>query len=128
MSNCSKGWANRCGHAKGKRCTCACGGENHGVVHHQPQSQVDEGAVTSALFEPFEKLALETTPTCRWCGAELHGPVQAYPHEGGWIVRGMGGRTHEGRWWLYIKCPKCAYDWALWRLGVPREWTPAKAA
>lgn len=27
---CGRGWAYRCAHAKGPRCTCRCGGENHG--------------------------------------------------------------------------------------------------
>jgi hypothetical protein len=27
---CSKGWGARCAVAKGKRCRCKCGGENHG--------------------------------------------------------------------------------------------------
>jgi hypothetical protein len=27
---CSKGWAERCAHAKNKKCRCACGGANHG--------------------------------------------------------------------------------------------------
>lgn len=33
MANCSRGWSNRCPSAKGKRCTCKCGGENHGKAH-----------------------------------------------------------------------------------------------
>ena len=34
------------------------------------------------------------------------------PHEGGILVLGMG------RQWVYIHCPKCGYDWALWKLGM----------
>lgn len=30
---CSKGWATRCAHGRGKRCRCACGGANHGMVY-----------------------------------------------------------------------------------------------
>lgn len=30
-NQCSRGWANRCPRAKSKKCTCACGGANHGT-------------------------------------------------------------------------------------------------
>lgn len=30
MAECGKGWANRCAVARGRKCTCKCGGENHG--------------------------------------------------------------------------------------------------
>jgi len=25
------------------------------------------------------------------------------------------------KFWLYVTCPKCKYEWALWKLGVPRD-------
>lgn len=30
MAECGKGWTERCAHAKSKKCTCRCGGANHG--------------------------------------------------------------------------------------------------
>lgn len=46
-------------------------------------------------------------------------PVQHYPHSGGWIIAG-----YEKRQWLYVVCPRCGYQWALSKLGVPRESSP----
>ncbi len=34
---CSKGWTKRCAASKGKKCTCACGGANHGKDHHHDE-------------------------------------------------------------------------------------------
>lgn len=57
-----------------------------------------------------------TVDTCRWCGAKLNKDnIQTYPHEAGWTVDGMREKQ-----WLYIPC-SCRYEWALWKLGVPRE-------
>lgn len=58
----------------------------------------------------------DKAPRCEWCRAPLRGPIQHYPHPGGWKVAG-----EEGRQWLYVVCPKCGYQWALWKLGFPRE-------
>ncbi len=66
--------------------------------------------------------ALNSTPEklkCRWCNTSLDGePIRAYPHSAGWTVEGI-----EGKQWLYIVCPrkKCGYQWAIWKLGVPRQ-------
>lgn len=51
------------------------------------------------------------------CGHEglksLH--IEHYPHGAGWPVQGFPELQ-----WLYVTCPKCKYEWALWKLGVPR--------
>ena len=53
---------------------------------------------------------------CRWCGIVLPDTILGtdYKHPGGWPVRGL-----SGTYWLYRRCAKCDYDWALWKLGVP---------
>jgi hypothetical protein len=54
---------------------------------------------------------------CRWCDTPL--PIQDidhYPHQYGWTVRGF-----DEKQWLSVRCPKCRYEWSLWKLGVPRE-------
>ena len=48
-------------------------------------------------------------------------PIRAYPHDGGWKVPGL-----NGLWWLYITCPRCGYEWAIWKLGVSRSYDPTK--
>lgn len=66
-------------------------------------------------LEEYGKIVQETC--CRWCGEKLDtSAVEGYPHDGGWTVDGF-----KDKQWLYIHCTKCNYDWALWKLGVPRE-------
>lgn len=54
---------------------------------------------------------------CKFCGfvGLKQQPVQHYSHDGGWKVRGLSVLQ-----WLFVVCPKCAYEWALNYLGVPR--------
>jgi len=36
--------------------------------------------------------------------------VDGYAHDGGY-------EDSKGKkWWLYLHCPKCSYDWALWKI------------
>jgi hypothetical protein len=54
-------------------------------------------------------------------------PIKGYPHSGGWKVPGVAGDPDEdGLYWLYITCPRCGYDWAIWKLGVSRSFDPTK--
>lgn len=56
---------------------------------------------------------------CSWCGTSIEDePIEMYSHDGGWTVDG----EHVKKW-LYIECPHpdCEYQWALSKLGVPRE-------
>jgi len=48
---------------------------------------------------------------CRSCGKKLSAKVEHYPHDGGWVVAGFLGRQ-----WLYVRCSKCGYQNALWKL------------
>jgi hypothetical protein len=55
--------------------------------------------------------------------------IKGYPHSGGWKVPSVAGDPDEdGLFWLYIRCPKCGYEWALWKLGVSRSFDPTAAA
>jgi len=40
--------------------------------------------------------------------------VHGYPHDAGW-------ETDTGRMWLFIHCPDCGYEMAIWKLGVSRD-------
>ena len=52
---------------------------------------------------------------CHFCGGAL-GSIEFWgPHSGGWKVWGF-----KEKQWLYRTCLKCKYQWALWKLGVPR--------
>jgi hypothetical protein len=49
------------------------------------------------------------------CGQDLRREeVRGYPHIAGWW-------TSTGKMWLYIHCPTCGYDVALWKIGVDRD-------
>ena len=32
------------------------------------------------------------------------------PHSSGYADK------HGRKWWIYVHCPKCEYDWALWKV------------
>ncbi len=50
------------------------------------------------------------------CGTDLKDePIHAYAHDGGWEVEG------HGLMWLWITCPGCGYQHAIWKLGVSRS-------
>ena len=53
---------------------------------------------------------------CHFCGFEglKNLPIEHYDHSDGWPVEGF-----KELQWLYVICP-CGYQWALWKLGVPR--------
>jgi hypothetical protein len=51
---------------------------------------------------------------CKDCGGDfLKQPIMSYPDDGGWDIDGQ-------KYWLYITCPDCGYQWSLWKLGVGR--------
>jgi len=64
-------------------------------------------------------IELITKTKCTFCGRKLpirDSAIKMYPHDGGWNVNG-----YDKKQWLYIICPKCGYQWALWKLGVSRS-------
>lgn len=60
MKECTKGWTDRCAHAMGRSCQCACGGENHGrLAPRKPGEQMDafdgeepRRVTPAAVFQP----------------------------------------------------------------------------
>ena len=105
-----------CWQAKLPRCRCKCQGLHHGKGRHSSQEQGDP-VLSPSQAAPFERMI--TNVKCD-CGASLKGqPIHCYPHDGGWKVEGM-----KGLQWLYKVCPECDYQWALWKLGVPRDFDP----
>jgi len=50
---------------------------------------------------------------CSSCGASLRDQkIRFYPHSAGYRI------GYNLRQWLYIRCPVCLIDYALWKLGV----------
>lgn len=64
-----------------------------------------------SLEEIEEKLYQEGLLVCHFDDSPLESNARMYPHEGGTKIRG-----YESRQWIYFHCPKCGYDWALWKL------------
>lgn len=55
----------------------------------------------------------EDAATCL-CGCDLRGqPVEGYEHDSGW-------KTDHGIQWLFVTCPNCKYEMALWKMGIRR--------
>lgn len=74
--------------------------------------------LTVEQAEPFVNRLIEVGGAkCSACGDRLDGqPIKARSHSGGWTVKGLSEKQ-----WLYIICPRCKCQNALWKLGVPRE-------
>ena len=62
MSDCSKGWGNRCTKAQTKRCRCACGGVNHGAQLRLRLDRDDEPPVEVDDFDVAVAKYLATGP------------------------------------------------------------------
>lgn len=59
--------------------------------------------------------ALLEGKACELDGAPLLKRVDTYAHADGWHVRGFAEKQ-----WLSTTCTKCAYEWSLNKLGIPR--------
>jgi len=65
-------------------------------------------------LEDYRKQIKDDKCSCGYVGlSKLR--IEHYDHDGGWPVEGF-----EEKQWLYVTCPKCGYQWALWKLGIPR--------
>ena len=60
---------------------------------------------------------------CRWCHYPniKDCPIEMDEHENGWRVY-----MKEKRQWLWITCPSCNYQWALWKMGCGQRWNTLK--
>lgn len=88
-------------------------------------SSGSSASTRSALSEEKHTLAWyqgQGEQNCKYCSERFPfkpvklGSVEFYPHDGGWIVKDF-----KEKQWLYKTCPKCGYQWALWKLGVERQ-------
>lgn len=128
--------------AKEDRCVCKCNGEFHG----QGRPNLDQEHVVDQN-KGYDFAVAETQtqgvhpdnqpPTLEWYRGLIKRkdcdcnhwkrskkpmpdlstlPIEHYDHDGGWPVLGF-----KERQWLYVTCPRCGYQWALWKLGVSRN-------
>ena len=63
----------------------------------------------------YQKQITRTDCRCGFIGLDKL-PIECHVHSGGWEVDGFLLKQ-----WLYVTCPKCEYQWALWKLGVKRR-------
>lgn len=105
----------RCRNAKGDECKCSCGGANHGVGNYQAlNDELIEIILTTKEANPYRnQMTKRNTCGCGFVGIHDR-DIYGYTHPEGWCVR-------NGCYWLWIHCPKCEYDLAIWKLGVPRD-------
>jgi len=69
-------------------------------------------------FSDFYKARItRTVCSCGFVGLQDLN-LRGYRHADGWPIT-WGDMTVK--FWLYVTCPKCKYEWALWKLGVPRD-------
>lgn len=64
----------------------------------------------SLTLREIEVVIHKSGVTCD-CGREITTRAERYDHDGGVPVKGFAEKQ-----WVYFNCPKCGYDWALWKL------------
>jgi hypothetical protein len=75
----------------------------------------DAFKITGPLAESiFSQLVWTKCKHCEdvWLPHEIY----AYEHSNGWVVKGYAARQ-----WLFIICPKCGFQWSLWKLGYAQQ-------
>lgn len=66
------------------------------------------------ILDKYENVFPRTE--CSKCNVNLtKEPIQHYAHSNGWSVIGF-----KKKQWLFVQCPKCGYQSALWKLGIPQ--------
>ena len=100
-------------------CVCKCHGAYHGLGHLN-KAKIDtsyEKELPEAEAAKFREQYDADRVRCL-CGYNISKePIVYYiPHSDGWTVKGEKTKA-----WLYVKCPNCGYDMAVWKMGVLRE-------
>ncbi|MFX1380752.1 MAG: DUF6011 domain-containing protein [Promethearchaeota archaeon] len=71
--------------------------------------------ITEEEAKPFrDQFTKRNECSCGFKGIHKEPILGYWDHPGGWMIRGRMA-------WLYIHCPKCGYEWSIWKLGVLRE-------
>lgn len=62
-------------------------------------------------IERFLGSVQDKTLKC-WCGQELDCVgFEGYPDHDGGLMDASGKK-----WWVYLHCDKCGYDWSFWKV------------
>jgi hypothetical protein len=60
---------------------------------------------------------------CPACKRPVPSRIQFRDHAGGFKVDGFSQRQ-----WLWVSCPGCSFDIALWKLGIEHPYQPGGSA
>jgi len=112
-----------CYTAKEKVCVCRCHGAFHGLGNPQSKRKKDKAKIDESYEfylpeEEAQRFRKQFTDTKCLCGYDLKDEPLVYykKHDAGWKIKGEDEKV-----WIYVKCPSCGYDMAIWKMGVPRE-------
>ena len=111
----------RCEHAKSKikMCKCSCGGKLHnpqnetkpqtGLAPYEQVLTESDGGEIADFIKRVKGKEFECSVNCqqRFPITEILG---YHPHDGG-LANAQGEK-----YWVYVKCPKCGYDWSFWKV------------
>ena len=77
-----------------------------------PDTEQQHRQTKEMTLQEIATALIQKDVTCRWCGSRFNlDNVHCYSHDGGILVKG-----YERKQWVYMTCPHCGYDWALWKL------------
>ena len=111
----------RCEDANPKgKCQCGCGGALHGLNNMTNNGITDERTVTERMGGEIEQTITSMKGKKFTCSCKQKITVNGwlgYPHDGGLTDK-------EGKkWWIYVECPKCEYDWSWHKVANEIERT-----
>ena len=115
-----------CENAHTARCRCWCGGEFHGIttgvyatvngvivkpvdgIKDEKIMTISDGAEMARIIGMYNGKTFKCLGVCNkpLSASTLWG----YPHPDG--ISDKDGQ----KWWLYVKCPRCNYATALWKI------------
>lgn len=105
----------RCELSRKKKCVCGCRGKLHGKLVEQNRQNPNDKTMMLAFggdVQAFLEKVHGKTMIC-WC--DLHIQISSfdfagYPHDNG-LADGQGNK-----WWVYLHCDNCGYDWSFWKV------------
>jgi hypothetical protein len=111
----------RCEDANPKgKCKCHCGGALHGINGKHDGGVDYERTITERMGGEIEQTINAMKGKAFTCSCKRKITVGAwlgYPHDGG--LADKDGK----KWWIYVNCPKCNYDWSWHKVAneIERE-------
>ena len=114
----------RCENANPKSvCRCRCGGKLHGIAHKEDSDTSWIRTVNKKLGGEIEDIIEQIEGKRFLCTCNTKYIINhflGYDHNGGY-------KDKDGnRWWVFVECPKCKYQWSidklLARIKVLEDW------